>query len=125
MILVYLFEGNENFKDKCFNYLNEATQIIASYFLKAELLTGYLAKGKSELIEHIENLEMNFPKLELFPFGNTTSKIFAKLRNKYPNIKSPDCIHLATAIEHNADCFITNDKQLKQVKELPIIILSE
>lgn len=46
------------------------------------------------------------------------------LRVNY-NLKTPDAIHLATAIEHKADVFITNDKQLKKVKEIAILYLGD
>ena len=49
----------------------------------------------------------------------------AKLRAKYKGIKLADALQLASAIEHDCDSFLTNDKQLKQVEELNIIYLSD
>lgn len=48
----------------------------------------------------------------------------AELRAKY-NLRTPDSIQLATAIEYNADYFLTNDIRLKSVAEINSIILSE
>lgn len=39
----------------------------------------------------------------------------AKLRAEFPSLKTPDALHLATAIHHNCDEFWTNDNRLNKV----------
>jgi predicted nucleic acid-binding protein len=47
----------------------------------------------------------------------------ARLRARY-NLRTPDAIHLATALAANADVFITNDRDLIRVEsELPIVMI--
>ena len=41
------------------------------------------------------------------------------------NLKTPDAIHAATAISVNCDLFITNDKNFRNLSNLPVVILSE
>ncbi|MGE5370590.1 MAG: type II toxin-antitoxin system VapC family toxin [Solirubrobacterales bacterium] len=48
----------------------------------------------------------------------------ARLRAVY-NFKMPDPIHLATAIIHQADVFLTNDHRLASVRQLVIKKLDE
>ena len=36
-----------------------------------------------------------------------------------------DSIHLATAIVYGCDVFLTNDKQLKQVEEINVLLVDE
>jgi predicted nucleic acid-binding protein len=48
----------------------------------------------------------------------------AELMAKY-RLKTPDAIQIATAICYFSDYFLTNDKQLKIVSELNIMILDE
>lgn len=49
----------------------------------------------------------------------------AKVRAKYPSIRTPDAIHLASAIESGAKIFITTDKKLpRKVGKLKIEVLS-
>jgi predicted nucleic acid-binding protein len=48
----------------------------------------------------------------------------AELRAKY-SLKTPDSIQLATAIQYNADYFLTNDLRLKLVNEIKSITLNE
>ena len=64
-------------------------------------------------------------KLKLISFNKNEALIFSQLRAKYPSVKPPDAIHLATAISSGADAFFTNDKKLEQVEEIPILILQK
>lgn len=40
-------------------------------------------------------------------------------------LKLPDAIHAATALRANCTTFLTNDRQLKKLTDIPIILLSE
>lgn len=48
----------------------------------------------------------------------------SKLRVKY-NLKLPDALQVATAIDSRCDAFLTNDKQLSRVSELQVIVIEE
>jgi predicted nucleic acid-binding protein len=47
----------------------------------------------------------------------------AGLRRKYVSLKTPDAIHLATAIERNCDYFVTNDEALLKLKLSGIAVI--
>ena len=49
----------------------------------------------------------------------------ANVRAKNPAIRTPDAIHLATAVVERCSVFITNDVGLKHVSDIPTIILNE
>lgn len=40
----------------------------------------------------------------------------ARLRRQQPSLKTPDAIHLATALRHGAKYFVTNDHKLIKMK---------
>ena len=48
----------------------------------------------------------------------------ADLRVRF-NLRTPDALHVATAISAGCDAMLTNDAQLKRVQELPILVLDE
>ncbi len=62
-----------------------------------------------------------------YPAGRLVCIKAAELRRSYPSLKLPDAIHLATAMETNANRFITADKQLLGIAKqaLPSIYLKE
>lgn len=48
----------------------------------------------------------------------------AQLRATY-NLKTPDAIQIATALESRCDAFLTNDIALKRVTDLRVLVLDE
>ena len=46
------------------------------------------------------------------------------LRAQY-NIRIPDALQIATALESGATVFVTNDRRLKKVQDLHVIVLQE
>lgn len=48
----------------------------------------------------------------------------AQLRADHPSLRTPDAIHAATALEHSADQFVTNDRSFRQLPGLPVTLLS-
>ena len=49
----------------------------------------------------------------------------AELRATIESLRLPDAIHLATAETERCDPFLTNDKRLKSVPVLPVVVLAE
>jgi predicted nucleic acid-binding protein len=48
-----------------------------------------------------------------------------KLRGQYPGLRTVDAVQISAAIGVGADAFVTNDKKLKRIKELSVIVLSD
>ena len=47
------------------------------------------------------------------------------IRAEYGYFKAMDALQLASACIHGCDLFLTNDKQLKQFKEIPCVTVEE
>ena len=54
-----------------------------------------------------------------------TGLLAAELRAKYQGLKAMDAIQLASAIQNRCDVFLTNDKQLRQVEEINVMLVEE
>lgn len=76
-----------------------------------------LIKAQSKIIETI-------PKVRIISPTKQICLLAAQLRAGY-KLKTPDAIHLATAIDSGCDCFITNDDRLKKVAEIKILTLRD
>ena len=48
-----------------------------------------------------------------------------KLRGQYSDLRTIDAIQISAAIDVGADAFLTNDKKLKQIKEIKVLILKD
>jgi predicted nucleic acid-binding protein len=47
------------------------------------------------------------------------------LTASFLGVKTPDALHVATALVHRCNLFVTNDKDLRKIAELNITVLSE
>ncbi len=48
-----------------------------------------------------------------------------RLRGQYPDLRTIDAIQISTAIDVGAETFLTNDKKLKQIKEIKVLVLKD
>lgn len=125
MILIYLLDEHPIYSQKIITILDEAKQIIISTLIYGEILAGFYKKQDTQSIEAVFSFVATRPNIIIKAFDTNTAITFAKLRASYPTISPPDCIHLASAIDSQADLFLSNDKKLKKITELPIYILND
>ena len=122
-IYIYLFENNPRFaavSEQIFlDLVQQQTTIIASTLLITELLVAPIKEKQLELARIYKYLDDHIPGLEFIPLTREISILSAELRAKY-NLKTPDAIHLATALATNIQLFITADKKIKNIKEINI-----
>lgn len=77
------------------------------------------------LLSEYEKIFQNLPGLTIISADWSVSRLTAKMRAKYPKIRIPDAIQLSAALLKGCKAFITNDEQLKQVKEIRVILLKD
>lgn len=126
-IWVYLFEDHPLFADFCDRILEDVRRgrvsAVFSDIGMVELLTGPKKQQRLDLaLTYKEKLE-TFPNLFLVGTNPAIVEIASSLRATY-GLKTPDAIHLATAMDARAEVFITNDARLMAVKEIRVQILS-
>lgn len=97
-------------------------KLVGSTLLLVELLPLPLREKDEELTRIYLDLAEKVPGVELIDLDSTIAAKAAELRAKY-NLKSPDSIHLATAVLAGAEGFITNDEVFQKVKEIKIFLL--
>lgn len=126
--LIYFIEGHSQFQNQLLKIFkaNEKGQVQfqTSTLTLLEILVQPLRYNRPDLVEKYEEILTNSPYIEIYQIDLYTSKKAAELRANY-NLKTPDAIQLATSIQKKADFFWTNDKKLKQVKEIEIRTLEE
>lgn len=125
---IYFVEQNPLYVDQMreiFTYTDQGVvHILTSVITLTETLTipfklrdTVLENTYRELFEDTENIT-------LVPVNQAIAEQAAKLRAIY-NLKTPDALQIATAIETGCDAFLTNDKGLKRIVELSVLILEE
>jgi len=110
---------------RLFQHIHDGTITAAvSVLVITEVLVHPLRQGAVELANKYRDLLTQSSNLQLHSTDATIAEQAAALRARYA-IRTPDALHLATAIRAGCQAFFTNDLHLKQVAELPVFVLNE
>ena len=63
----------------------------------------------------IQKFSKWFSEAELLTIGTAVFQRATQLRADFPRLKTPDALHIATALHHNCDEFWTNDGRLDNI----------
>ena len=63
--------------------------------------------------------------MEMLEINQEIAKKAAQIRAEYKGFKAMDALQLATACLSGCDLFLTNDKQLKQFREIACVTVEE
>ncbi len=88
-----------------------------------ETLVLPLRNFDTDLVQTYESL-LTASEMQLIPVTLSLFRDAANLRAT-TNLKTPDAIHMATAIDAGCTIFLTNDNGFRNVTNLPVVILSE
>jgi predicted nucleic acid-binding protein len=99
-------------------------QIITSTLTLTEVLVHPLRAGNVELARHYRDILFDQENLVTLPVSPAIAEVAAQLRAAR-NLRTPDAIQIATAIQGGATFFLTNDARLSGVPDLEVLVLDE
>lgn len=67
---------------------------------------------------------LNIESITALPVNAIVAEQAAQLRTIY-RLRTPDALHVATALVSGCDAFLTNDIKLKRVVEIPVLVFDE
>ena len=85
-----------------------------------EVLVVPRREGQTELCRRYRELFASFPQLTVVPIDQPIAEVASDLRATYP-LRTPDALHLATAIVAGAEAFVSEDRRLSQIAAMPVI----
>jgi len=120
--IIYFIERNKIYKkniDKIFNLVlhDYKYHAFSSVITLIEVLTKPLRDGHNDIVQQYKKFLLDSGNFFLYPIDVMASEKASLLRSQY-NLKTPDAIQIAVAIEHQGTLFITNDINLKKIKEI-------
>lgn len=113
-ILIYALEGTSSWASAAQTVVQQGERdgAVLSVLAWQELMTGAVLRGGG-LDGKVEMLLTELSATRFIPVTKTICERAVSLTKRYgKQVYGYDAIHLATALEHKAEVFITNDKAL-------------
>jgi len=92
----------------------------SSVITLAEVLPKPIQKGHEELAARFTEFLRRGRNFTLVEISAEIAEKAGQLRGKYPVLRALDALQLATAIQIQANAFLTNDTKLKRVEEVNV-----
>jgi len=100
-------------------------QAVTSMVTIAEAFVHVEASGNTQVLHEYEMAFKNSPNVDILPIDWFMARLAAKLRANYSKIRTPDALQLSCTLLKGYRAFVTNDDNLKKVKELKVIVLDD
>lgn len=127
--LIYYIEENPNylpFVEEFFELIDSGSILcVASVLTLLEMLVKPQRECQKEIANRYREILIGSRNIELCPIEANICETAADLRSRYRWLRTPDAIHIATAISNKASAIVTNDKGWKNVVEINVICLDE
>jgi predicted nucleic acid-binding protein len=103
---------------------NRALRAVTSTVTLAEILTKPFADKNFSLADEIKFTLKSFSSLSIASVDEKLGEAAALIRARHA-IRLPDALQVAAAIQGEATLFLTNDKRVKKVDAVEILVLSD
>lgn len=125
--VIYLVEMNPLWAPKLVTRLAASKAagdtLAVSDLARAECLIGPIRAGDAASLADYQRF-FSSPAVEMLPLTPAVCERAAEIRVASGlKIKLPDALHLASALEHGCDLFLTNDVQLAGCSAIAVAIL--
>jgi len=125
-IVIYLIEGPDYFREICYRALAThkagGVQLCFTDLTCLECRALPLRKGQQQILEEYGHF-FSLPETSRLLINESVFEIATELR-AFQNLKTPDALHLAAAIQHGCTEFWTNDLHLKSAAANRIQIIN-
>ena len=89
-----------------------------------EVMVQPIQSGNQQLAKEYRDILVDSGAYTLLPITAPIAETAADLRARY-NLRTPDALHVATAIASDCDALLTNDARLKRAHEITVLVLDD
>jgi predicted nucleic acid-binding protein len=127
-VFIYQLEGASRFAATAGEALDAVArgvcQGVTSSLTLMEVAVRPLALGRPDVADEYEVLLANFPNLAIIDVDRRVARRAAELRATH-RLRPADALQVGACIEAGATAFLTNDRELRRVTELPVLLLED
>ena len=103
---------------------NHSLRAVTSAVTLAEILAKPFADKNFSLVDEIKFTIRSFAALSVVTIDEKLAEAAALIRARY-TVRLPDALQIAAAIHGEATLLLTNDKRMKKVDAIEILVLSD
>jgi predicted nucleic acid-binding protein len=126
-VFIHLLNQTPGLSGPCLQLLDACAQGeirgVTGDLTLAELLVQPLRRNDARAVATVRELLIDDGAVTLLPHDRSCFERAAALRAQH-GLKMPDALHLATALQAGAGCFVSNDPQLGRLDGLEFASLS-
>jgi predicted nucleic acid-binding protein len=122
--IIYSIEGMPQFRDAAVRWIERVEsegQLLTSQLARLECRVKPMRDGNAEILARFDAL-FSSPNLIVRHIDTGIIDRATQIRAEH-GFRTPDAIHLATAIAESADVFLTGDDALARFTQLRIVVL--
>jgi len=127
--VIYYIEAHSQFgplmKQVVDRFKSGSLRAFSSVITLTEVLPKPIEMGKEDLARKFAHFLVYGKGIDLLEISVDIAKLAGRLRGQNRFLRTLDALQLATAIDVGVDAFLTNDKKLKQIKDIKIIYLKD
>ncbi|NOZ25070.1 MAG: PIN domain-containing protein [Nitrospirae bacterium] len=127
--VIYYIEAHPLFgplvKEIVSSFQSGKLKAFSSVITLTEVLPKPIEKGDEKLAAEFAEFLRHGKNLAMTEISESIAEEAGKLRGRYQFLRTVDAIQVSAAIDVGADAFLTNDKKLKQVNEIKVVVLMD
>lgn len=128
MVFIYHFDQRKPYYPLCFQIFKlleqGKAQAVTSTISLAESLSHPPLGDQPVKLQDMRSFFLKEPNLRVVEADFGVCDTAAFLRRKY-QIRLPDALEIATALQSDAALFLTNDRSLPKIGEIPVLLLED
>jgi predicted nucleic acid-binding protein len=125
---IYFVEQHPTYVDRMraiFYQVNSGTpQVVTSVITLTEVLVMPIQTGHIQYQQAYREMLLNTAHITTISVSSAIADRAASLRVQY-GLRTPDALHVATALISGCGAFLTNDFGLKRVQDVRVLVLDE
>jgi len=126
--LIYFIEKNPTYHPLVRPFFVSLTDgefvAVTSTITLVETLVHPIRMNRPRIAERYREILLNIPQLTTYDVSPDIAQKAAEIRANH-NIRTPDAIQLATALQAGAAFFLTNDLALQKFPEINVIVVDD
>ena len=126
--LIYFIEDHPLYSVKLAELFEAAesgsVHLVTSTVTIAEVLVHPFRSNRQELVQAYRDILLGSSGITTIAVSPEVAELAAKMRAEH-QIRTPDALHLATALLAQALVFVTNDRELPKISGLEFLLLED